>query len=136
LVILKPNIFFLFSFRHRIVCIGEPSVDFFLEQKFVDPLLAQLVYNEPMRAQVRSSLSFNREEVKIIIKRSSLLKSQITDNTLLVCEYGLNEKKRSFSAEDALKCRLHSNSARYLLFQVKPGIKSLVTFFSYFDLES
>jgi hypothetical protein len=71
-----------------------------------------------------------------MINRSSLLKSRIIDNTLLVCEYGLNEKKRSPSADDALKCRPHSNSARDLLFQVKPGIKSLVTFFSYFDLES
>jgi hypothetical protein len=71
-----------------------------------------------------------------MINRSSLLKSRIIDNKLSVCEYGLIEKKRSFSAEDALKCRLRSNSASDQLFQVKPGIKSLVTFFSYFDLES
>ncbi len=60
--------------------------------KSLTSLLAEVVETGPMGVHICSLWSLDQDQVKIMTKMSSLMKSQIIDYELLVCEYGLRAK--------------------------------------------
>jgi hypothetical protein len=54
-------------------------------------LLAELVETGPRRVQIFVSSPFHRDEVKITMEMSSLMKSGTIDHKLCICEYGLRK---------------------------------------------
>jgi hypothetical protein len=78
---------FVIFWSDWIVCVyvSESHLLVSFSTKFT--LLAELIEAGPMRAQICSTGWFDQDKIKITMKMSSLMKFQIIDHELGVCEY-------------------------------------------------